>query len=712
MKNFTYIIVIFLITYLFTAAYIDNGRINSASAATAICNVYGVQDFGTRDTQVIRYNLSTKTVTEVGAEKTGYNMEAIDIHPITNVIYGIPREGPNAKKLVTIDGQTGAVTVIGDTGNEEIASLSFRKQDNTLWAWDKLGTLFTVNLGTGQLTQKYANTSQKDVEALAWNNQGTILYFTREEKASLFALAYPSFTITTVVPTLPGLVEGMDMLADGVIIMGVGAGTNSLEMFSYDPITKQKIDSLILGTKYYDLEGIAYPDNCDNPFHPPTPTPAATRTPSGSPRASATPVRTATPRPSASPGPNACAPDCSTKLIGTFDAFNNFTPATSVKINTEYWVRLEIENLSATTINVNEKINTEYFSIVNPTSTTFRIRIKSGGSVNCGSDLSLCILSKSSSSLVIKVPSVSEDVYVFFKVVPIKATAEGDKTEVDDPTSVVTYSNGHNDPLDNVEVGITGALPFYQTQNSGDVFSAGGYDVNLPDNATYLATGTYPGIVGYVNNVVKLGSQTKVSSKDWKYRSNVEAEEYTYGNLIQTVKNPTVLTTNRVTESGFYKVNGDFRVESSSFPSLAGKKIVIFVEGNLYINSGIRLPFDGNSSITFIVRKNIGVNTAVKDTINNEVRGIFITDGVIDTACNSSFSGDTCNPPGPITDTSTLNLQGIFVAHDGFNLDRKGDPTNAIPGEKFIYRPELLLAAGSQLGSVFYVWKEVTPDSN
>jgi hypothetical protein len=773
-----------IISLLFSTVYgIQSGIIPASAATAASCLIYGAQDFSSTNTQVISYDLKTSTVKTIGSTVSGLNMEALEIHPVTKMMYGIPRGGSNAGKLAIIDSLNGSLTYIGSTGNTEIASLSFRKTDNTLWAFDKLGTLYTVNLTTGALTQRYRNTNLIDVESISWNNAGTLLYFTRENQLQLYGLAFPGMTVSTLVTSLPTYVEGMETLKNGNLLMGIGVGGSTLEMFSYNPVTKTKVASLIIGTTYYDLEGMTYPDDCADPFDPATPPPTPTRTPtplpsrtpsptptqlpsatptklpSASPTSvptrsptsaptttpTATPTRSPSPTPTRSPSPiptrtptptvtalptfsptptpggSLCNGDCTKKQIGNY-VLNSFSEVGQLTKDRVYTIKLTIKGLISSsgtgTILVKERINSEFFKVMEP-KTNIVIYKKTGTNpeavvtadiCNAGS----CISNSSDAGMDITIPNLlsTEQMFIYFKVSTIKLT-DGSTVEVDNtPTSkstVIYPITGGEVELDNTRVSIKGNLPFIQTQNGGDSYSTGGYDLDLPADIVY-STGTNPGIVEYSSNTLDFGGGT-ISSKNWRAQHSLDATEYSYSTLVGSIKSSTVLTSNKITESGVYKYTGNFTIDSSTFPDLKGKKILVFVDGNVYIKKGIKLPFDGSSSVTFIISKNLGIDPTVTDDINNEVRGVFIVDGKIDTVCSSTFIGMDCAPEGPVTDNSTLNLEGIFIAHSGFNLDRNGDSSNSLPGEKFIYRPELLLSAGEQLGSVITTWKEVQPDS-
>jgi hypothetical protein len=305
----------------------------------------------------------------------------------------------------------------------------------------------------------------------------------------------------------------------------------------------------------------------------------------------------------------------------------------------------------------------------------------------------------------VKLPSDDgEEIYVYFMVTP---TAIGKDIKVDQDSSTLTYEGRAPVQLDNIVVDIVQALPYFETQGGGDTYSFGGIKVNLPDAGSFFSRGNPPGLVLHSGNAVF--QPGKVSSKGWKVAGYSDPEDkINYNSLIRSVKNIQDIGTSPLGQSGFYHAKGDLEIKPNTLPGLNNKQYTIFVDGNLYIRSGVNIPSDGKSLVVFIVAKNIGIDPAVKST-----KGVYITDGKIDTACIGSFAGAYCSPNSPNLDDSQLTAEGLFYAASGFNLDRRGNSATSldtpIPGEKFIYRPEYLLPAGNMLGTIDYLWQEITP---
>lgn len=121
-------------------------------------------------------------------------------------------------------------------------------------------------------------------------------------------------------------------------------------------------------------------------------------------------------------------------------------------------------------------------------------------------------------------------------------------------------------------------------------------------------------------------------------------------------KNPSLYTTfSSLAFSGnkVYLQNTDLTVDST--PTGNGL-VIVFVEGNLIINSNISYPTlaanNGNSGLIFIVKNNVYINPIYVTNID----AVLVSQGIIYTAC----AGDPC-PPSAGT-TSALNINGGLIS--------------------------------------------------
>lgn len=382
---------------------------------------------------------------------------------------------------------------------------------------------------------------------------------------------------------------------------------------------------------------------------------------------------------------------------------------------------------SGTSATVTERINTNNFNIPSLSTNTFKLIKKNpDGSLTditttCGASLNNCLTSRSGSGFDLKLPPISanEEIYIYFMVNPTTTSPSGQKVPVDkDPDSKVRYSNGHEEGVNNVQVGVVANKPYFEAQNGGNVHSAGGLSVDMPAGNNFIR-GTSPGILSYSGNAVIRPNSNQLSTKNWKVGGfpgySINSQRFSYTSMLSAIKNvQSISNLSEVTASGFYLYEGELTINSTNpLPNLKvpSTQIVLMVSGNVYIRTSIQIFGNtaNKSSLAIISSKNIGIGTNVNDDSNGVLDGIYIADGVIDTACDTTFIFDQCSPTSPNMANSSLTLQGMFLGHSGFNLDRQGQPTAPKAGEKFIYKPELLLNAAPQLGTLSSVWREVTP---
>jgi hypothetical protein len=94
----------------------------------------------------------------------------------------------------------------------------------------------------------------KHVEAMAWNNAGTLLYLA--EGKTLYSYNPANGKLSTVAKDMPGNVEGLDMRPDGLLAVGVDGKTT---LYAYNPVTKKFVTASKISVPYSDIEGISWP---------------------------------------------------------------------------------------------------------------------------------------------------------------------------------------------------------------------------------------------------------------------------------------------------------------------------------------------------------------------------------------------------------------------------------------------------------------------
>ncbi|MDQ3098639.1 MAG: VWA domain-containing protein [bacterium] len=449
-------------------------------------------------------------------------------------------------------------------------------------------------------------------------------------------------------------------------------------------------------------------------------------------------VSTSTPNPSKSPSPSPTPPlsacektgNCSQKQIGDY-ALNVFSNKPTLIPGSTNWIKLLVEgrnDYNDGTLIVHEKVNPYYFELVSPKS-NIKIYTRTGSSslkhiTDSVCAAGSCVANVTTDTMDISIPNIkaSDEILIYF---PVKTIATSDTNiDVDNSSSELRYPQLSTPiPLDNTQVKIPNAFSYFQTFG-GDIYSdadtTNSIKSALPKDKFF--TGNADQIVLYKGDSANFGNG-EVNNKNWQQGNYTIAPGIDYNSLYNEFKSH-IIGVNIAGTDSFMNISDDtIYIEHTSLgnknlvvggngwdnKTIKGKNIVIFVPGDLFITrsggTSYIVSSDGQSSISFIVAGRIGIDPGV-----SKIEGIFIADGVIDTAC--TIPADTICSPSITTSTpnSTLNLEGYFISSDaknqgGFNLDRKGIP-NTMPGEDFKARPDFYLATMQGLGKVQLYWKE------
>lgn len=156
-------------------------------------------------------------------------------------------------------------------------------------------------------------------------------------------------------------------------------------------------------------------------------------------------------------------------------------------------------------------------------------------------------------------------------------------------------------------------------------------------------------------------------------------------------------------KKAFYK-QGD-GVISSAWNVTGGRKVTVFVNGNLTINNTINV--DPGSFLAFIVKGNITIGSTVCQSnyqgTDGVVEGVFVADQILTVAGRTPTGGD-CKFVG----------EGTFVGHNGVRFLRDFNDGAAqsgyngqAPVELIKYRPDFLLNLPDEMKRSMYQWQEV-----
>ena len=259
-----------------------------------ISNGFSIEE----DNQIYQIDPATGTISNAHqvtlAGFTVGSSQAMAARPSDGVFFGVIQTTEPARRLVTIDPNTGVATSIGVLTNQ-ISSLAFR-DNGTLWAVSGDGgspaeTLYTVNTSNAALTLQFALGNGADGETIAFHGNGLMYHSSGNASAE-----FESVNVDTQVVTPIGIAVG-EMFA-----MGYNPTNGQLygsdiasDLFTIDIATGVRTPiGFINGPN--DNRGLAFVSvACPSP----TPTPTATATATSTPTATATATATFTPTPTA-----------------------------------------------------------------------------------------------------------------------------------------------------------------------------------------------------------------------------------------------------------------------------------------------------------------------------------------------------------------------------------------------------------------------------
>jgi len=234
-------------------------------AVPSQCKLYAVHDEGLNDSYFLTIDPDDhfKVCPLHSGGYLGYDIESLAIHPTTGVIYvASGKHSAQAGSLYQLDGQTGTLTLIGQTGFNEVDGLSFAP-DGTLWGWAQGVGLLTVDINTAVATVEVPYTGE--IEDIAWNPAGTQLYAVanlvnaaRDYGVRLLTYTVATDTIAVVCENAAVQeIEALDILADGSLLFGFHAA-GDLQLGALNPMTCAVEVTQTIATPFNDIEGIAW----------------------------------------------------------------------------------------------------------------------------------------------------------------------------------------------------------------------------------------------------------------------------------------------------------------------------------------------------------------------------------------------------------------------------------------------------------------------
>ena len=232
--------------------------------AASVCQrsvMYGVHDAGSFNSQFFKLDLGTGASSPLGGQYNNYDVESMELDPISNKLYGIGGgDGNQDGNLFEIDKETGALSEIGNTGTggaDEIVSAAFAA-DGTLWAFQQNVGLVTVDVndGSSNVVWNHNVPGIPNWEGLAWDPNGSYLYGSEGSKMYRFDPDDQSVTQVCDDNFLPDATEALDFRFDGKMLGGWhNASDNALSIFEIDIATCSVLPA-DFDTPYNDVESL------------------------------------------------------------------------------------------------------------------------------------------------------------------------------------------------------------------------------------------------------------------------------------------------------------------------------------------------------------------------------------------------------------------------------------------------------------------------
>lgn len=193
---------------------------------------FAVDDQGPRNSQLVYVEQAgtSLNITEIGSTHVNHDIEGIDFHPTTGIMYAVGGEinRPGWQKLYTWDTNDGSLSELGFVGGpsnpfdgRDLIASGFRN-DGSYWISIEDQGLYTIDLGNLSVTLESSNaifTTAQGAEGIAWSVDGSELYLARGE--SLLSWNPLSDTVTEIMPAgdvFGHEIEGLGLSLDGTLI--------------------------------------------------------------------------------------------------------------------------------------------------------------------------------------------------------------------------------------------------------------------------------------------------------------------------------------------------------------------------------------------------------------------------------------------------------------------------------------------------------------
>jgi subtilisin family serine protease len=233
----------------------------------ASCRLYAVHDQSINNSQFISINILDESypISTLGSLHLDRDIEAIAIHPQTNIIYAASGDEVTKERqqglVYKVDAKTGKLTEVGSTGFKEIEALAFSADGNTLWAWAKGDGMITVDQQTGK--GNLIVPADIPIEGFTLSKKkSTVFYGAVNADLWIYDSATGNLNITCT-GQFPGETEALttiqDQAGNDLLLIGVH-NDKRFKLHVFDPATCQVLIAQEISSRpFNDIEGIAIP---------------------------------------------------------------------------------------------------------------------------------------------------------------------------------------------------------------------------------------------------------------------------------------------------------------------------------------------------------------------------------------------------------------------------------------------------------------------
>lgn len=237
-----------------------------ADATPASCQLYAVNQQQTNNSQFFTVDFNLQ-VNDLNALYEGYDIQALAIHPQTNIIYAASGKNAAAGKpkghLYQVDGNTAKLFSIGSTGFDDIGDLTFTP-DGKLWAWAKGNGLIEIDYTTGISSSKMPiNVPIESLSTL--KGQGKIFYAALQKPNSYDLLRYDMDTndLKVVCNGVQGNAQDLEIFSENLFISSTNRG-NAINLYLLNS-KNCSFDLEIPTGQFQKVQGMALPHNACQP---------------------------------------------------------------------------------------------------------------------------------------------------------------------------------------------------------------------------------------------------------------------------------------------------------------------------------------------------------------------------------------------------------------------------------------------------------------